>query len=54
MICDNCGKIVDFHQPGLEEVAHLASHVTGFEVNSHRLEVYGTCPDCAAGANKAK
>lgn len=54
IICDHCGKIVDFHHPGLEEVEHLASHVTGFEVNSHRLEVYGTCPDCAAGANKAK
>ncbi|MCM3639054.1 peroxide-responsive transcriptional repressor PerR [Sporosarcina luteola] len=54
IICDNCGKIVDFHHPGLEEVEHLASHVTGFEVNSHRLEVYGTCPECAAGVNKAK
>ncbi|HEX5564700.1 MAG TPA: peroxide-responsive transcriptional repressor PerR [Sporosarcina sp.] len=54
IICDHCGKIVDFHHPGLEEVEHLASHVTGFEVNSHRLEVYGTCPECAAGANKAK
>ena len=46
MICDSCGKIVDFHYPGLNEVEQLASHVTGFEVNSHRLEVYGTCPSC--------
>ncbi|MCG7336803.1 peroxide-responsive transcriptional repressor PerR [Sporosarcina sp. ACRSM] len=48
IICDECGTIVDFHHPGLEEVEHLASHVTGFKVNSHRLEVYGTCPTCAA------
>lgn len=47
IICDECGTIVDFHHPGLEEVEHLASHVTGFKVNSHRLEVYGTCPTCA-------
>ena len=46
MICESCGKIVDFHYPGLNEVEQLASHVTGFEVNSHRLEVYGTCPSC--------
>jgi len=46
IICDNCGKIVDFHHPGLLEVEHLASHMTGFKVNSHRLEVYGTCPTC--------
>lgn len=55
IICDDCGKIVDFHHPGLEEVERLAAHVTGFTVNSHRLEVYGTCPECAAGTQtKAK
>jgi Fur family transcriptional regulator, peroxide stress response regulator len=48
IICDECGTIVDFHHPGLEEVERLASHVTGFEVNSHRLEVYGKCPACAS------
>ncbi|WP_438312654.1 peroxide-responsive transcriptional repressor PerR [Sporosarcina sp. FA9] len=46
IICDDCGTIVDFHHPGLEEIEHLASHVTGFKVNSHRMEVYGTCPAC--------
>lgn len=55
IICDDCGKIVDFHHPGLEEVERLAAHVTGFTVNSHRLEVYGTCPECAVGMQtKAK
>ncbi|MGX9135962.1 peroxide-responsive transcriptional repressor PerR [Rummeliibacillus sp. JY-2-4R] len=52
MICESCGKIVDFHYPGLDEVEHLAAHVTGFKVNSHRLEVYGTCPDCQEKATK--
>ena len=52
MICEGCGKIVDFHYPGLNEVEHFASQVTGFQVNSHRLEVYGSCPDCATGVNK--
>lgn len=50
IICEECGSIVDFHYPGLEEVEHLASHVTGFKVNSHRMEVYGTCPKCAEQA----
>lgn len=47
VICTNCGKIVDFHYPGLDEVEHLASHVTGFKISHHRMEVYGLCPDCA-------
>ena len=41
------GKIVDFHYPGLDEVEQLASHVTGFTVSHHRLEIYGTCQECA-------
>lgn len=52
MICESCGKIVDFHYPGLDEVEHFASQVTGFKVNSHRLEIYGTCPSCQELATK--
>ncbi|UOE95068.1 peroxide-responsive transcriptional repressor PerR [Alkalihalobacillus sp. LMS39] len=46
VICKSCGKIVDFHYPGLDEVETLAESVTGFEVGSHRMEIYGICPDC--------
>jgi Fur family transcriptional regulator, peroxide stress response regulator len=48
VICDECGKIVDFHYPGLDEVEQLASHVTGFKVRNHRMEIYGTCDNCSA------
>lgn len=48
IICQDCGTIVDFHYPALDEVEHVASHVTGFQVNSHRMEIYGKCPSCAA------
>jgi Fur family transcriptional regulator, peroxide stress response regulator len=54
IICDSCGKIVDFHYPGLDEVEHLASHVTGFKVNSHRMEINGICPDCVTQATKVQ
>ncbi|PKR76973.1 transcriptional repressor [Halalkalibacillus sediminis] len=46
IICDSCGKIVDFHYPSLDEVEQLAEQVTGFNVSRHRMEVYGTCEDC--------
>lgn len=45
-ICKNCGKIVDFYYPGLEDVELAAGKLTGFQVEEHRLEVYGLCPDC--------
>jgi len=48
VICESCGAIVDFHYPGLDEVEQLASHVTGYKVSQHRMEVYGECPKCVA------
>ncbi|MEQ6378541.1 peroxide-responsive transcriptional repressor PerR [Bacillaceae bacterium S4-13-58] len=53
IICDECGKIVDFHYPSLEEVESLAEQVTGFEVRDHRLEIYGTCASCKSEAKVA-
>jgi Fur family peroxide stress response transcriptional regulator len=32
VICEQCGKIVDFHYPQLDEVEQLAQHVTDFNV----------------------
>lgn len=52
-ICEDCGKIVDFHYPGLDEVEHLASHVTGFKVSHHRMEIYGKCPECKQKQEKS-
>jgi Fur family transcriptional regulator, peroxide stress response regulator len=46
VICEECGKIVDFHYPGLDEVEALAAHVTGFKVSHHRMEIYGSCQEC--------
>ncbi|WP_059105839.1 peroxide-responsive transcriptional repressor PerR [Shouchella shacheensis] len=52
IICNSCGKIVDFHYPGLDEVETLAEHVTGFSVDTHRMEIYGTCPSCQKRINE--
>ncbi|CAM4231809.1 peroxide-responsive transcriptional repressor PerR [Lederbergia lenta] len=51
IICEDCGKIVDFHYPGLDEVEQFASQVTGFQVTHHRMEIYGVCPDCSKGTH---
>ncbi|MFN3633858.1 Fur family transcriptional regulator [Exiguobacterium profundum] len=48
IICDACGKVVDFNYPVLDEIESVASQLTGFKVDRHRLEVYGTCPACQA------
>ncbi|MDQ0340029.1 Fur family peroxide stress response transcriptional regulator [Caldalkalibacillus uzonensis] len=46
VICRECGKIVDFHYPSLYDVERVASEKTGFDVEFHRMEVYGLCAKC--------
>ncbi|MFR4285696.1 MAG: Fur family transcriptional regulator [Enterococcus italicus] len=45
-ICSKCGKITDFHYPNLDDIEIAASRLTGYKIDSHRLEVYGLCPAC--------
>nr|WP_202080990.1 peroxide-responsive transcriptional repressor PerR [Caldalkalibacillus salinus] len=46
VICKDCGKIVDFDYPCLDDVENVASKETGFKIESHRMEVYGVCHQC--------
>lgn len=46
--CDHCGKIVDFEHAPLSHIEREVEEHTGFVVKGHRLEVYGTCPDCVS------
>lgn len=48
IICDTCGKIMDFDYRPLYEIEEKAEEITGFKVNTHRLELYGICPECQA------
>jgi Fur family peroxide stress response transcriptional regulator len=45
--CLKCGTLVDFNYPALHEVESSAADETGFMIQGHRLEVYGTCANCA-------
>ena len=46
-ICTRCGTIVDFDHPPVRSVEQAAAERTGFQVQGHRMEVYGLCPACA-------
>ncbi|PTM56406.1 Fur family peroxide stress response transcriptional regulator [Desmospora activa DSM 45169] len=46
IICRECGKIVDFEYPSLIKVEEEAARMTGFQVENHRMEIYGRCRSC--------
>lgn len=45
-VCENCGKVTDFHYPELDELEKGVQDLVGFKIVRHRLEVYGLCPEC--------
>lgn len=47
IICEDCGKVVDFDYPALYDLEKLASEETGFKISHHRLELYGKCENCS-------
>ena len=47
VVCRSCGRSVEVADRGLQSVVEEIGHRSGFRVESHRLELYGLCPDCA-------
>ena len=49
IICERCGKIVEFNSEALEAQQQRISRFLGFVLSRHRLELYGICIDCREG-----
>jgi len=48
LICNNCGKVVDFEDYDIGELLEELSAASGYVINDHRLDLYGLCPECAS------
>jgi len=45
--CNNCGRVFDLDLDVLDEdVDKYVEKNTDFQIDEHRLEFYGLCPDC--------
>ena len=43
LICEDCGEILEFCDPRLQEIQETVAEIYGFEVARHALTVYGHC-----------
>ena len=43
LICEDCGEILEFCDPRLQEIQESVAEVYGFTVSRHALTVYGSC-----------
>jgi len=46
LICERCGKIVEFEEDRIEALQEEAARKLGFELRGHKMELYGICGDC--------
>jgi Fur family ferric uptake transcriptional regulator len=46
LICERCGRIVEFVNPEVERLQDEIAAAHGFTMNRHRHELYGTCASC--------
>ncbi len=46
LICERCGKIVEFEEDRIEALQEETARRLGFELRGHKMELYGVCLDC--------
>jgi Fur family ferric uptake transcriptional regulator len=49
LICTQCGRIDEFENERIEALQNQVAASFGYEIVSHRHEIYGLCPQCRAG-----
>ena len=46
LICEQCGKLVEFANERLERMLPVLADEQGFQHRRHRVEIYGVCRSC--------
>jgi len=54
LICQGCGKIVEFENDQIETLQTQVARRHGFSVTSHKMELYGVCGGCRKEAKRSR
>jgi Fur family ferric uptake transcriptional regulator len=49
LVCDGCGLVMPFSDPGLERAIRSLSGRVPLAVSEHEIVLHGACPDCREG-----
>ena len=50
LVCTGCGSVEDFAECDLSSVSATLAGRTNYEIQGHRLELFGLCPTCRVAA----
>jgi Fur family transcriptional regulator, ferric uptake regulator len=48
LMCRSCGRVIEVEGPAIERWTSAIAAQHGFREVGHNVEIFGTCPDCAA------
>lgn len=54
LVCASCGLSVEVAEQTLDGALLAAARQTGYRLDFHRLELFGTCPECLAAGREMK
>ena len=46
LVCSGCGSVEDFSDCDLDAMSQSVASRTNYDIQGHRLELYGLCPTC--------
>ncbi|MFN7326959.1 MAG: Fur family transcriptional regulator [Chitinophagales bacterium] len=46
VICANCGKVVEFCDPRVQQIKDMIGDLLNFQITHHSLNLYGICGSC--------
>ena len=46
LVCNECGRIIEFHEPKMEDVLPRVCRKNDFEMTGHYVRITGWCGDC--------
>ena len=53
LVCVSCGAIRDFARCNVDKIVERVELAAGYQVFSHRVEMYGLCPRCRGATHVA-
>ena len=54
MVCTQCGAVQDIADCGVDDFVDTVADRFGYELDGHRLELYGRCSLCVGGEGTSK
>jgi Fur family transcriptional regulator, ferric uptake regulator len=52
VVCSSCGQTTDIEDAGLAAVVDDIERRTGYRIDRHRLELFGSCPACLSNEGR--